>query len=141
MLFRRTRSAVMKDLPPRTTEIVRIPPTAEQLDIELAQMRVVSSIVAKKYISEMDLLRLQKALLIARTNANSTYLVDKRVPGWSSKLERLEELLDELAAEEARKIVLFSEWTTRSSSSGSNDSLSITFGSMGQCRRRSGNSW
>lgn len=112
VLLRRTRGTVMKDLPPRTTEIVRIPPTAEQRDIELAQMRVVSSIVAKKYISEMDLLRLQKALLLARMNANSTYLVDKRAPGWSSKLERLEELFDELAAEEARKIVLFSEWTT-----------------------------
>lgn len=112
VLLRRTRSTVMKDLPPRTTEIVRIPPTAEQLDIELAQMRVVSSIVAKKYISEMDLLRLQKALLLARMNANSTYLVDKRAPGWSSKLERLEELFAELAAEEGRKIVLFSEWTT-----------------------------
>ncbi len=45
-------------------------------------------------------------------NANSTFLVDKRAPGYSSKLERLEELLEELAAEEARKIVLFSEWTT-----------------------------
>ncbi len=43
VLLRRTRSAVMKDLPPRTTEIVRIPPTAEQLDIELAQTRIVSS--------------------------------------------------------------------------------------------------
>jgi superfamily II DNA/RNA helicase len=37
---------------------------------------------------------------------------DKRAPGYSSKLERLEELFEELAAEEARKIVLFSEWTT-----------------------------
>jgi len=60
----------------------------------------------------MDLLRLQKALLLARMNADSTYLVDKHPPGWSSKLERLQELLEELAAEEERKIVLFSEWTT-----------------------------
>jgi len=37
---------------------------------------------------------------------------DKHPPGWSSKLERLQELLQELAAEEERKIVLFSEWTT-----------------------------
>jgi superfamily II DNA/RNA helicase len=102
----------MKDLPARTTEIVRIAPTAEQLDIDQAQMRIVSSIVSKKYISEMDLLRLRKALLLARMNANSTYLVDKRAPGYSSKLERLEELFGELAAEDARKIVLFSEWTT-----------------------------
>jgi hypothetical protein len=112
VLLRRTRSTVMKDLPPRTTEIVRIPPTAEQLDNDQAQMRIVSSIIRKKYISEMDLLRLQKALLLARMNADSTYLVDKRAPGYSSKLERLEELFEELAAEETRKIVLFSEWTT-----------------------------
>ena len=112
ILLRRTRSAVMKDLPRRTTEIVRIAPTEEQAGIELAQMQIVSSIVRKAYISEMDLLRLQKALLLARMNADSTYLVDKRPPGFSSKLERLEELLEELAAEDERKILLFSEWTT-----------------------------
>ncbi|HTV81800.1 MAG TPA: DEAD/DEAH box helicase [Acidobacteriaceae bacterium] len=112
VLLRRTRSEVMKDLPPRTTEIVRIAPTDEQVGIELAQMQVVSSIVRKSYISEMDLLRLQKALLLARMNADSTFLVDKHAPGFSSKLERLQELLEELAAEDDRKIVLFSEWTT-----------------------------
>jgi ERCC4-related helicase len=112
VLLRRTRSAVLKDLPPRTTEVVRIAPTDEQAGIELAQMQIVSSIVRKKYISEMDLLRLQKALLLARMNADSTFLVDKHPPGFSSKLDRLEELLEELAAEEGRKIVLFSEWTT-----------------------------
>ena len=112
VMLRRTRSAVMKDLPPRTTEIVRIPPTGEQLEISGAQMRIVTSIVTKRYISEMDLLRLRKALLLARMNADSTYLVDKKAPGYSSKLDRLEELFEELAAEESRKIVLFSEWTT-----------------------------
>lgn len=112
LLLRRTRSSVMQDLPPRTTEIVRIPPTDEQLENDIAQMKVVSSVVNKRYISEMDLLRLQKALLLARMNANSTFLVDKQPPGYSTKLERLAELLEELAAEEARKIVLFSEWTT-----------------------------
>jgi superfamily II DNA/RNA helicase len=75
-------------------------------------MMIVSAVVRKPYISEMDLLRLRKALLMARMNADSTYLVDKRAPGYSSKLERLEELFEELAAEESRKIVLFSEWTT-----------------------------
>ena len=112
ILLRRTRGSVMKDLPPRTNEIVRIPPTDEQLGIDGAQMRIVSQIVRKRYISEMDLLRLRKALLVARMNADSTYLVDKRAPGYSSKLERLEELFEELLAEEGRKIVLFSEWTT-----------------------------
>ncbi|MGH8304988.1 MAG: DEAD/DEAH box helicase [Steroidobacteraceae bacterium] len=112
VLLRRTRSAVMKDLPPRSTELVRIAPTDEQAGIEVAQMQIVSTIVRKKYISEMDLLRLQKALLLARMNADSTFLVDKHAPGFSSKLERLQELFEELAAEEERKILLFSEWTT-----------------------------
>lgn len=112
VLLRRTRASVMADLPPRTTEIVRIPPSDEQLEIEIAQMRIVSSIVRKRYISEMDLLRLQKALLLARMNANSTYLVNKQPPGHSTKLERLVELFEEIAGEEGRKVVLFSEWTT-----------------------------
>jgi superfamily II DNA/RNA helicase len=45
-------------------------------------------------------------------NADSTFLVDKHAPGFSSKLERLQELLEELAAEDDRKILVFSEWTT-----------------------------
>jgi superfamily II DNA/RNA helicase len=60
----------------------------------------------------MDLLRLQKALLMCRMCADSTFLVDKQAPGYSSKLEELGHLLDRLQAEENRKIVLFSEWTT-----------------------------
>lgn len=112
IMLRRTRAAVMKELPPRTTEIVRIPPTDEQLELHGSHLRIVSSITRKAYISEMDLLRLQKALLMCRMSANSTFLVDKQAPGYSSKLVKLAEMLDDLAAEEDRKIVLFSEWTT-----------------------------
>ncbi len=71
-----------------------------------------AQIASKKYLTEMDLLRLQKYLLMARMAANSTFLVDKEEPGFSSKLERLAELLEQLAAYAERKIVLFSEWTT-----------------------------
>ncbi|MFV1995716.1 MAG: DEAD/DEAH box helicase, partial [Verrucomicrobiales bacterium] len=112
VLLRRTRASVLQDLPPRTTEVVRIPPTGEQSDCCAEQMRIVSSIVRKKYINEMDLLRLRKALLMARMAADSTFLVHKEKPGFSSKLERLRELLEALSAEEDRKIILFSEWTT-----------------------------
>jgi len=112
VLLRRTRKAVLQDLPPRTTEIVRVAPTDEQASIDAGQMQIVSTIVRKPYISEMDLLRLRKALLLARMNADSTFLVNKEPPGFSTKLQRLEELLEDLAGEEERKIVLFSEWTT-----------------------------
>jgi len=112
ILLRRTRESVMRDLPPRTTEIVRIPPTGEQLDMHDGHKRIIASIVNKPYISEMDLLRLQKALLMCRMAADSTLLVDKREPGYSSKLEELDLFIDRLFQEPARKAVLFSEWTT-----------------------------
>ena len=112
ILLRRTRATVMQDLPPRSTEILRLAPTSEQLELHREHKRTISYILSKKYISEMDLLRLQKALLMCRMAADSTYLVDKRAPGYSSKLQALEDLLDTLFQEEDRKAILFSEWTT-----------------------------
>jgi SNF2 family DNA or RNA helicase len=112
ILLRRTRKGVIKELPPRTTRVLRIPPTEEQLDLQKGHRQIIQTIIQKKYLTEMDLLRLQKALLMCRMCANSTFLVDKQAPGYSSKLEELDQLLDRLVAEEDRKIVLFSEWTT-----------------------------
>jgi ERCC4-related helicase len=112
ILLRRTREDVLAQLPERTTEIVRIAPTGEQVEIHDGQMRIVASIVRKSFISEMDLLKLRQALLMCRMAADSSYLCTKKDPGYSSKLERLEELCAELFAEPGRKAVLFSEWTT-----------------------------
>jgi superfamily II DNA/RNA helicase len=112
VLLRRTRESVLQQLPPRTTEIVRIPPTDEQVALHVAHMQVVQTIVRKPYISEMDLLRLRMSLLMCRMSADSTFLVEKKAPGYSSKLEYLGELLDGLFAEPDRKALLFSEWTT-----------------------------
>jgi len=112
LLLRRTRGMVMKELPPRTTEILRIPPTEEQADIDEAQKKIISTILSKKYLTEMDILRLQKALLLARMAADSTFLVDKEAPGYSTKLEEIDSLLERLMLEEDRKIIFFSEWTT-----------------------------
>ncbi|MDI9445291.1 MAG: C-terminal helicase domain-containing protein, partial [Planctomycetota bacterium] len=49
---------------------------------------------------------------MCRMSADITFLCDKQRPGHSSKLERLEELIEQLFAEQDRKAVLFSEWTT-----------------------------
>ncbi len=112
VLLRRTRDSVKLELPPRTTEIVRIPPTDEQLALHRTHMQVVATIVCKKFISEMDLLRLQRALLMCRMAANSTFLVNKEEPAYSTKLDHLDDLFGELFDEEGRKVLLFSEWTT-----------------------------
>jgi superfamily II DNA or RNA helicase len=112
ILLRRTRESVRLELPERTTEIVRIAPSAQQKDIHDAQMRVVAKIVRKPYLTEMDLLRLRASLLMCRMAANATFLVDKIAPGTSTKLERLDGLIEEIVSEPDRKVVLFSEWTT-----------------------------
>jgi superfamily II DNA or RNA helicase len=110
ILLRRKRSEVARQLPERTDEVVRIEATAEQAEICHANMSIAAQILAKKFITEMDLLRLQKALLLARMACDSTYLIDQEEPEYSSKLERLEELLDGLLMDSTRKIIIFSEW-------------------------------
>jgi len=49
---------------------------------------------------------------MCRMSADSTFLVDKEAPGYSSKLEELDDLFDRLFSEDNRKVLLFSEWTT-----------------------------
>jgi hypothetical protein len=112
VLLRRTRQSVRLQLPARTNEIIRIAPTEEQLDLHGSHMLLVSRIVRKKFLTEMDLLRLQKHLLMCRMSADSTFLVDKHAPGYSSKLEELENIFERLFSEENRKVLLFSEWAT-----------------------------
>jgi SNF2 family DNA or RNA helicase len=112
VLLRRTRDTVIQQLPPKTFEIIRIVPTQEQKIINDENQKLAAQIAAKPYLTEMDLMRLQKALLLARMSADSTFLVDKKQPSYSSKLEYISELLPRLLEEPGRKIVLFSEWTT-----------------------------
>ncbi len=111
ILLRRTRDSVRLELPQRTIDFVRIPPSDEQVVLHNAHMQVVASITRKKFITEMDLLRLQKALLMCRLAANGTYLVNKEEPSYSTKLERLDELIESLFDEAGRKVIIFSEWT------------------------------
>jgi SNF2-related domain/Helicase conserved C-terminal domain len=112
ILLRRTRKSVMQELPERTTEIVRIRPTEEQLNLSIDHCTRAAQIASKPYLTEMDLLRLQKHLLMARMAADSTFLVNKEEPAFSSKLEMLDEILLQISDSTDRKIVLFSEWTT-----------------------------
>ena len=112
VLLRRTRASVLGELPPRTTDVVRITPTQEQLEIHQANMQIVSMIIRKRFLTEMDLLRLQKALLMCRMSADSTFLCNKDDPSYSSKLDTLADLFDRIFSDPDHKVVLFSEWTT-----------------------------
>ncbi|MEM9365450.1 MAG: DEAD/DEAH box helicase [Planctomycetota bacterium] len=110
ILLRRTRSEVARQLPERTDQVIRCEGTAEQLEIHDNAVRTVAQIAAKKFMTEMDRLRMQKCLLLARMACDSTYLCDQEAAEYSSKLERITEVMAELIADPSRKIVLFSEW-------------------------------
>lgn len=112
VLLRRTRDSVRLELPERTEQIVRVPPTQEQKQLHDTWMQTVSAIIRKKFLTEMDLMRLRMALLMCRMSADGTFLCTKEKPNYSSKLERLKELFSEIADAPDRKVVLFSEWTT-----------------------------
>ena len=110
ILLRRTRDEIANQLPGRTDEVVRIEGTQEQLDIQNANVARAAQIANKKFMTEMDRLVLMSCLTNARMACNSTYLLDQELPEYSSKLERLTELLAGLMDDPTRKIVLFSEW-------------------------------
>ena len=61
-------------------------------------------------MTEMDRLVLLSCLTNARMACDSTYLLDQEEKEYSSKLQRLTELLEGLIADPTRKIVIFSEW-------------------------------
>ncbi len=112
ILLRRTRAEVLQQLPERNTETVRIPASDEQQRLSMNNLATAAQIAAKKFLTEMDLLRIQQHLLTARMAADSTFLVDKQEPSYSTKLDYLEELLQQIWQDPDRKVVLFSEWTT-----------------------------
>ncbi|MDR1084532.1 MAG: DEAD/DEAH box helicase [Deltaproteobacteria bacterium] len=111
VFLRRTRAQVMTELPPRQVDIFPVAATEEQLELHNHYMKMVNRIIKKPFLTEMDLLRLKKFLLMSRLAANSTALVDKELPGKSGKMKSFEALIERLLAEEDRKIIVFSEWT------------------------------
>ncbi len=110
VLLRRTRAEVARELPERTDEIILVAATQEQLEIHDANVSRAAQIAAKKFMTEMDRLIMMGCLANARMACDSTYLIDQEETEYSSKLERLNELLTSLIEDPTRKIVLFSEW-------------------------------
>lgn len=112
VLLRRTRASVLQQLPERTTEVIRIPASEEQAELSWENVKRAGHIASKRFLTEMDLIRIQQHLLVARMAANSTFLVNKQEPAFSTKLEYLADLFEQLWQQPDRKAVLFTEWTT-----------------------------
>ncbi len=114
VLLRRTRSEVLKDLPERTDQIFRLPLTPEQAEPYYEQSDILAALMRKLekqqgWLSEIDQKRVLCCIQNMRMLCNSTFLFDKQTHH-SPKLQEFREILRELAIEENRKVVVFSEY-------------------------------
>ena len=113
VLLRRTRSEVLKDLPERTDQIFRVRLTPEQAEPYYEQSDILAALMRKwerqGWLSEIDQKRVLCCIQNMRMLCNSTFLFDKQTHH-SPKLQEFREILRELAIEENRKVVVFSEY-------------------------------
>jgi superfamily II DNA or RNA helicase len=113
ILVRRTKRAVLKDLPERLDKRFFVPMTAQQLRHHEENREIVAMIVAKwrryGYLSEIDQKRLTCALQNMRMSCDSTYLLDKKTDH-GHKADELLLLLEEVLEEPGTKAVIFSQW-------------------------------
>ncbi|MGH7887541.1 MAG: DEAD/DEAH box helicase, partial [Candidatus Binatia bacterium] len=113
ILLRRRRDQVLKDLPPRTDKIFRVPMSPEQSEYYGDQQKIVAALMRKLerqgWLSPVDQQRMLCAIQNMRMICDSTFLFDKETE-ISPKLDELQEILRELVIDEERKVVIFSEW-------------------------------
>jgi superfamily II DNA or RNA helicase len=113
ILLRRTRREVLKDLPERTDQIFRVPLTEKQAEPYWEQSDILAGLMrrweAQGWLSEIDQRRIMCCLQNMRMLCDSTFLFDKHTHH-SPKLAEFREIIRELALEENRKVVVFSEY-------------------------------
>jgi superfamily II DNA or RNA helicase len=113
IMLRRTRKEVLPELPPRTDQVFRVPMTEQQAVPYFEQSNILAALMRKwqrqGWLSEIDLRRITCCIQNMRMLCNSTFLFDKET-NFSPKLKEFREIIRELAIEEERKVVVFSEY-------------------------------
>ena len=113
ILLRRTRAEVLKELPERTDQVFRVPLTPKQAEPYFEQSDILAQLMRKwerqRWLSEIDQKRILCCIQNMRMLCNSTFLFDKQ-SHHSPKLQEFREIIRELAIEENRKVVVFSEY-------------------------------
>jgi superfamily II DNA or RNA helicase len=129
-MLRRRRAEILRDLPPRTDTTVPVELTEAQRsehDALLQPIARLAAIARSRPLTQAEFLRLMSLLTTQRIVANGIALLDftKVWPAISSvarpdeallrslcspKLLELREIVRQIAVEQARKIVVFSQW-------------------------------
>ena len=111
LVIRRRKEEVLDDLPEQVTNNYYLDLHEKQAEIHAGYSKSLLPLLNKKFLTPMDLRKIQILLLKMRQVCDSTYLID-RESNISPKLAELATILDELVLENKRKVVIFSEWTT-----------------------------
>jgi superfamily II DNA or RNA helicase len=110
VVIRRKKEEVFDSLPDQMVNNYFLDLSKEQAEIHTGYVQSLFPIINKKFLTPIDIRKIQQLLLLMRMVCNSTYLIDK-MTNISPKLGELTQLLFELVIENKRKIVIFSEWT------------------------------
>ncbi len=111
LVIRRRKEEVLKDLPDQVTNTYYLELSEVQAKMHNGYKQNLLPLLNKKFLTPMDVRRIQELLLQMRRVCDSTYLVDRNTR-ISPKLKELEGILDEMVVQSGRKMVIFSEWTT-----------------------------
>jgi len=110
IVIRRRKEEVLSELPDEVVNNYYLDMTDAQSKIHGGYAHSLLPLLNKKFLTPMDLRRIQELLLCMRRVCDSTYLVDRKT-NLSPKLKELTSILDELVFQNNRKVVIFSEWT------------------------------
>ena len=111
LVIRRRKEEVLDELPELIVNDCYIDLCQEQVEIHAGYSQTLLPIISKKFLTPMDLRRIQMLLLKMRQVCNTTYLIDRET-NLSPKLDELGNILEELIHQNGRKVIIFSEWTT-----------------------------
>jgi superfamily II DNA or RNA helicase len=111
LVIRRRKEEVLTELPAQITNTYTLDLHPKQAAMHRNYSAMLSPLLNKKYLTPMDLRRIQELLLCMRRVCDSTYLIDRKT-NFSPKLDELQTIIHELVVQSGRKVVIFSEWTT-----------------------------
>jgi superfamily II DNA or RNA helicase len=111
LVLRRRKEEVLRELPKELVNNYYLDLHHQQQKIHSGYLQALMPLLNKKYLTPIDLRRIQELLMRMRMVCDSTYLIDRRTH-ISPKLKELEGILDEMVVQNGRKMVIFSEWTT-----------------------------
>lgn len=111
--IRRTKSEVLKQLPPRITKTLMVNVTQEQLDCHSEYYERVCKLVNKwkrfGFLSEKERQMLMIGLNQMRMVSDSTYIIDQQTRH-DTKIAELRSVLEEVFQNKEDKVVIFSQW-------------------------------